>query len=398
MEAKRVLISGAGIAGPVLAYWLTKHNIQATIIERAPSLRNTGQSVEVAGPSLKVVQKMGLEAKIGELGTHEAGLSFVDERDHAFAKLPIVDSGVTFTSEYEILRGLMVGIFYETTRAETEYVFGDYITSVEDDGSKVTVGFKKGATREFDVLVIADGTNSSTRSLVFPPAPTVSLGGHCCAFFSIPWTARDADWGRFYTTPGLQILLRPHGPSGTAAHLGVYGKDTEGLMQLPVKARKERLHQIFASAGWEAPRVLAGMDIAEDFYMTEITQVKMKKFHQGRVVLLGDSAWCPSPWSGQGTTLSIVGAYVLAGELATHKSVEDAFQSYKALMLPYVEKCQSLPPGIPGLVLPQTAWGVWCFRTFMWFIIKTGIVGLIGTIFAFFDIGQIKFDVPDYGL
>ncbi|KAL2061147.1 hypothetical protein VTL71DRAFT_7420 [Oculimacula yallundae] len=398
MAPNRVLISGAGIAGPVLAYWLTQHNMHATIIERAPALRNTGQSVEVAGPSLAIVQKMGLEAKIKELGTHEAGLAFVDERDHAFAKLPMVDSGFTFTKEYEILRGQMVGIFYEATKGETEYVFGDYITSVEDDGRKVTVGFKKGPTRDFDILVIADGSNSSTRSLIFPPAPTVSLGGHCVAFFSIPWTERDADWGRFYNVPGLQILLRPHGPTGTAAHLIVCGKETEGLMQLPVKIRKERLHQIFAGAGWEAPRVLEGMDLAEDFYMTEITQVKMKNFHQGRVVLLGDCAWCPSPWSGQGTTLSIVGAYVLAGELATHKSVEDALHSYKARMLPYVEKCQSLPPGVPALLLPNTAWGVWCFRTFMWFIIKSGLVGVLGAIFAFLDIGQIKFDVPDYGL
>ena len=141
--------------------------------------------------------------------------------------------------------------------------------------------------------------------------------------------------------------------------------------------------------------MLAGMDHADDFYMQEIAQVIMKSWSKGRVALLGDAGYCPSPISGMGTSLAIVGAYVLAGELQRCGSPEEAFQAYEALMRPFVEQVQKLPPGAPGIANPQTWWGIWIFNTVLSLVTKTGIVGL----FARFSLPHAdKIELPLYDM
>ncbi|KAI9880803.1 MAG: hypothetical protein M1830_000239 [Pleopsidium flavum] len=395
MSKLNVLISGAGIAGPVCAFWLARAGIKATIIERAPSLRNAGQSIEIAGPSLEVVQKMALEEAVRAKGTKEAGLAFVDETNRIIAELPMEAPGVTFTSEFEILRGDLVGIFHEACRKDTEYIFGDYISSIVDQGDKVKVGFAKGEEREFDLIIVADGMSSRTRGLVFDDEAPVKGLGHCCSYFSIPYHESDGTWSRFYSAPGRQILLRPHGPTGTAAHLGMGSESAAGFMKLDVKGQKEMMHELFHDAGWEASRVLSGMDDCKDFYMTETAQVKVKHWSKGRVVLLGDSAFCPSPIAGVGTTLAIVGAYVLAGELAHHTTPQEALAAYETIMRPYVEKSQKLPPGIPAMACPQTKWGIYMLHSVMSFVTKSGVITLLGKLSTLWGVSG-GFKLPQY--
>ena len=395
MAKLNVLISGAGIAGPVCAYWLARAGIKATVIERATLLRNAGQSIEVAGPRLEVVQKMALEEAVRAKGTKEAGLAFVDATNRIIAELPMEAPGVSFTSEFEVLRGDLVEIFYEACRKETDYVFGDYITSVDDQGDKVRVGFAKGQDRDFDSVIVADGMSSRTRGLVFDDEAPVKGLGHCCSYFTIPYHESDGTWSRFYRAPGRQILLRPHGPTGTAAHLGMAAEAATGFMKLDVKGQKQMMHDLFHDAGWQAQRVLAGMDNCNDFYMTETAQVKVKQYSKGRVVLLGDSAFCPSPIAGVGTTLAIVGAYVLAGELARHATPQEAFVAYEGIMRPYVEKSQKLPPGITAMACPQTKWGVYILHSVMSVVTKSGIITLLGKMPTLWGV-RGGFKLPQY--
>ena len=359
-----VLISGAGPSGIVLAWWLSHHGIRSTILERSPHLRAAGQSLDLRKDSLDIVGKMGLREAFLAQKTNEAGLIFVDEKNKTFAKVPM-DAPVSLTQDIEVLRGDMVEIWYNAVKddAKIDFMFSDRVAAVKQDAAGLEVTLKSGKVlTEFDMLVVAEGMTSQTRSLVFDDAAPVKGLGHCFAFFTIPWQPQDADWAKFYSTAGRQVLLRPHAPSGTAAHLGMALDDGQEVLKLDVNGQKQLLHQFFAHVGWETPRVLAAMDDATDFYMSETAQVKCEQWHENRVVLLGDAAHCSSPISGVGVTLSVVGAYILAGELAANQSMEEAFQKYESKMRPRVDEAQALAPGVPGLVCPRSSWGIKVFR------------------------------------
>lgn len=393
-----VLISGAGPSGLVLAWWLSHYGITSTIVERTPHLRAAGQSLDIRVLSLEVIKKMGLLEQVETRKTHEAGLIFVDEKDRAFATVPMT-AAVSLTQDIEVLRGDLVDMWYESIKnnPDVKFIFGDYITSVEQDSQQLTVGLKSGRIlTEFDLLVISDGMSSKTRGMVFDePAPVKGLG-HAFAFFTIPWEKQDGNWAKFYSTAGRQALLRPHAPSGTAAHLGMTTEDAGEYAKLDVKGQKALVRRLFANVGWEVPRMLAGMDEATDFYLSETAQVKIDKWHKGRVVLLGDSAWCSSPISGVGVTLSVMGAYMLAGELAANKTIKEAFVGYETQMRPHVNEAQALPPGVPGLVCPKSLFGIRVFRALMRVILAKRVLSFLSKSAALFGGDKPALELPVY--
>ncbi|KAK0109705.1 hypothetical protein ONS95_002384 [Cadophora gregata] len=381
MAKPTVLINGAGIAGPVCAFFLARAGIHTTIIERAPCMRSTGQQIDLRGAGLSVVQRMGLEDAIRSRTTKEAGLAFVDETGKRLAEFPVrEDGGRSFTSEIEILRGEMAGVFYEATEGVEgiEYVFGDHVTKMVGTGDKVEVLLEKGGTRAFDIVIGADGQGSKTRRLAFKDVENPMKALHqYAAYFSIPYKKSDREFAEWYnTTGGRGILLRPDNAGQTRAYLTVTRDplpELQGYYKLSVAEQKQKMHEMFSDAGWEAKRVLEGMDNAEDFYMQEIAQVKMTRWSQGRVVLLGDAGYCPSPISGMGTSCAITGAYVLAGEIAKHgMDYEKAFQGYEENLRPYIEKAQNLPPGAPAIANPQTKWGLAILRGIVGFVSWSG--------------------------
>ncbi|KAL5317553.1 hypothetical protein ACEPPN_014648 [Leptodophora sp. 'Broadleaf-Isolate-01'] len=313
MSKPTVLISGAGNAGPACAFFLARAGIKTTIIERSPSMRKTDQQIDLRGAGLP-------------WATKEAGLAFVDETGKPLAEFPVrEDGGRSFTSNIEILRGEIARVFYEATRGlgEVEYVFGDHVVGIVESGKKIEVDLEKGGKREFDVVAGADGQGSKTRRLAFKEVENPMKPLHqYAAYFTIPYKASDRNFAEWYnTTGGRGILLRPDNAGYTRAHLTVTKDplpELEGYYMLSVEEQKQKMLEMFSDAGWEAKRVLDGMDKAEDFYMQEIAQVKMSSWSKGRVVLLGDAGYCASPISGMGTSCAIVGAYVLAGEIAKH--------------------------------------------------------------------------------
>lgn len=371
-----VLISGAGIAGPTLAFWLTRAGIRTTIVERAPSLPTAGQQIDVRGASLDVVRSMGLEGIVRSKTTHEQGLAFVDKKGKVHASFGVdTASGQSFSSDIEILRGELASIFYDVTKDHTEYIFGDVITKLTQDDDHVNVEFEKHTARKFDLVVAADGMRSTTRKLAFGQKdPLAHLGMYTC-YFTIPAKEGDGDWAKWYNAPGRRcIMARPDQAGSLRTYLSVMNERAAKYHEVGIDGQKKLMREIFSDAGWEASRVLDGMDNANDFYMQDIAQVKMDQWSKGRVVAIGDAAYCPSPISGVGTSLAIVGAYVLAGEIAKHgNDLPKAFAGYEHEMRPRVDKAQNLPPGTPKLANPETSWGISIMLTVLSLASKTGI-------------------------
>ncbi|BGP35998.1 hypothetical protein JCM10296v2_007850 [Rhodotorula toruloides] len=369
----RILISGAGIAGPVCAHFLGRAGIRTTLVERAPALRANGQNLDLNGVTARVVvERMGpdVNSAIFAARTREEGTHTVDDAGQICASFPVEGGG--FTNEIEIMRDKLVGIYYEASRSSTEYIFGDSIAGIEQTDREAVVTFANRTTKAFDVVIVADGMASSTRSLVFGRPGTAenkddkadvqirSVGFHC-AYFTIPYAELDGAWSRWWhTTRSRSIWLRPDATQQALS----------GARKLSVDEQKGRWKALYAGAGWQTDRVLEAMDGAEDFYMQEVAQVLAKSWSKSRVVLLGDAAGCPSPMSGMGTSCAVVGAYVLAGELAKRRDalsdsvvVKEAFEAYERICRPYFEDAQDIPMSLFRLGFPNSALGVAVQRT-----------------------------------
>lgn len=358
MTGRTVAISGASIAGPALAFWLRKYGMRPVIVERAPSLRPGGQTVDVRGAGQTVVERMGLEEAIREASTGEQGIRFVDHWDRTKAAFKAdAFGGEGFVTELEILRGELSSLLYERTREHTEYVFGDEITGVEEDGEQLRLTFGSGAERRADLLVAADGIRSKTRDLVFGGTTRTRWRGMYTAYFTIPREPADEGWVRWFNAPGGRVVtLRPDNLGTTRALLS-FPSPPRGYDRLAQEEQKEMIRHVFAGIGGEAPRVLREMRGSADFYLEGVAQVHMPRWSRGRVAVVGDAAYCASPLSGMGTNLALVGAYVLAGELS-RAGHEQAFAAYEAVMRPFVAQAQDLPPGTPRLAMPRTAAGI----------------------------------------
>lgn len=359
MNERTVLICGASIAGPALAFWLKRHGLRPVIVERAPELRTGGQSVDVRGAGQEVVRRMNLEQAIRARTTHEQGVAFVDSEGRARARISSEAlDGKGLTAELEILRGELARVLYDATREDVEYLFGDQVTSLTDTGDRVRVGFLHGPEREFELVIAADGIRSKTRDLVFGDEVGFRSLGVYTGYFTIPREPSDDTWARWYNAPGRRSLfLRPDNLGTTRAAL-TFLSPPRGYERLGPDEQKDVLRRVFADAGWQVPRVLAGLAGTQDFYFEAIGQVRMPRWSRGRVALVGDAAYCASPISGMGTSLALVGAYILAGELSRHADHAEAFAAYERLMRPYVARAQDVPSLAPRLANPKTRAGI----------------------------------------
>ena len=385
----KVLISGAGIAGPCLAYWLakTRLDISITIVERSPSPRVTGQAIDIRGPAIEIVKLMKMEEALRSRHTTEEGTIFVDSSGKSFAEFI---AGTAFTAEYEILRADLAQVFLEATEglSNVQYIYGDSVKSFEQTDKNINVTFDGGSKDTFDLFVAADGSTSKSRSLILDEQVlknSYNFMGQYIAFFSIPSQPTDPKlWQWYNAMKGLSIMIRPHRNSSTmGAYLvittparGQRDSAVEDAMDRGTKDAKSILHEYFENAGWEAKRVLNGMDHAEDFYMSRSAHVKLPKWTNGRALVLGDAAFATF---GVGTSLAIESAYILAGELSKIESSDEiprAVEKYEEVFRPLYAKMEELPPGFPQFVFPQTAWGLWLRDSLLWFVSKTKLYTL----------------------
>ncbi|MFG1675836.1 FAD-dependent monooxygenase [Micromonospora sp. NPDC049282] len=347
MKNRTVLISGAGVAGPALAFWLSRRGFAVTVVERAPGLRPGGQAVDVRGAAREVLDRMGLTERVRAAGVREQGMEYVDARGRARARLPVAAfGGEGIVADLEIERGALARVLYEATRDDVEYVFDDSIETLAQEDAGVRLTFARSAPRTVDLVVGADGSHSSTRALAFGPEPAyVRPLGAYLAYFSTPH--RDAGaWFRMHNAPGGRVVgTRPTSDGRTAAFFS-FRSDSLDVDRRDRAAQQRLLTERFADVGWRAAELLAAAPAATDFYFDRYAQVRMESWSTGRVALLGDAAWCPSPLTGQGTSLALVGAYLLAGELAaTGGDHRAGYRRYEEGLRAHVVKGQKLPGG-----------------------------------------------------
>lgn len=395
MTKKRVLISGASIAGPAAACWLARYGWEVTVIERAAQLREGGHNIDIRGAGREVARRMGIEHTIREATTGEKGTRFINMDGGTVAEFPAATSDTAgATAELEILRGDLARIIIDATPAGVEYIFGDVITGINESSDEIVVSFQHGPDRSFDTLIVAEGINSRTRALVYDDGPTIRPLGMYTSYFTIDRTPNDDGWAQWYnTTQGRAALLRPDNKGTTRATLS-FLSSPEGHEGLPLKQQKTAVRNRFVDAGWEIPRILEGLEGAQDMYLDYIGQVHAPSWSKGKVILLGDAAYCASPISGMGTSLALVGAYVLAGELASHPDNTDAASAeYERLLRPYVRQAQHLPPGAPRIANPKTRTGLAILSA----VLKIGATRAFSALGEkFFTPPADKIELPDY--
>jgi len=357
MSPPHALVSGAGIAGPALAHQLVARGWQTTIVERFPERRDEGHNIDVRGAAREVVRRMGIDDDIRKANTTEIGMRFVNADGSAAASFPMNSSGrgEGLTAELEILRGELSRILIEHTRDTTEYRFDTQIADLTDHGDRVTAVLDDGTSIDADLLVVAEGLRSRTRDLVMPVAVT-DLGMYI-AYLTIPRQESDDRWWNWQQIPGSRAIhLRPDNLGSTRAMLS-FLSGVRGLEDLGRDDQIAILRRTFADAGSAAERILAQLDDAP-MYFDAIGQVRAPHWSKGRVALLGDAAFCPSPVGGGGSSLALIGAYVLAGELSRTDDPRSALTRYEQFMRPHVNSAQQVRPVVLRRASPQTRAGI----------------------------------------
>ncbi len=365
MQNRTVLISGASIAGPALAHWLCRCGFIPTVVERAPALRTGGYKIDLRGIAVTAARRAGILDEVRQQASDVRGASFVDASGQRLADLDADFVQGREGDDLEIMRGSLSRVLYDATRDGVEYLFGDSITSLHQDADGVDVTFHHATPRRFDLVVGADGLHSKLRSLVFGPETRFrrDLGYYIC-IFSTPNVLELDRWELFHSLPGRLANTYAARGDDQAKALFFFASPPLQLDRHDVAAQQDVLARTFADAGWEVPRLLDTMRDAPDFYFDSTSQIVMDRWSQGRVVLLGDAAYCPSPASGQGASTALVGAYLLAGELAVARGDHHvAFAAYESRMRPFAAANQDLAGAMAGEIVSATEHAIrWRYR------------------------------------
>lgn len=356
-NGRTVLISGASISGPALAYWLHRYGFEVTVVEKADAIRGGGYPVDIRGTALEVVTRMGLLPQLTEAHVDSRKISFVDADGSGVGSVrPEEITGGVEGRDLEVRRGDLADALYGAVSEDVEFLFGDSVATLHDHADGVDVTFRGGGSRTFGLVIGADGLHSHTRGLVFGPEEQFHhYLGHCFAGFTMPNGLGLSHEGVVWNVPGRAAIQYGVG-DGDEVHgflTFVRGEAPFAAFRDPA-AQRDLVAEVFAGDKWEVPRMVTAMRGADDLFFDVVSQIRMPRWSAGRVALAGDAAHAPSFLSGQGSSLALVGAYVLAGELASHDDHSTAFAAYEDRTREFVELNQALATGGGGSLLPGT--------------------------------------------
>lgn len=355
MTPRRALISGAGIAGPVLAYWLAEARWEVTVIERAAHLRTSGYPVDIRGAAMEVVDRMGLSEQITANHYRHVPVDFLTPGGRRLSR---VDLGrlANDPGDVEITRGALTRVLVDAGADRVDYVFADTITALSPTDTGIDVTFGHRGPQTFDVVIGADGIHSNVRALAF--GAEEQFLHHLGAYVGI-WDMSNEMFppatGYLYSHPGRTAIVERSADEGptrvfmTAVHSApgtVNRHDVNGIVA--------ELRRAFAEDRWRTDELIDTLPTAEDLFFDTVSQVRMDRWSSGRVTLVGDAAYAPAFLSGQGTSIAIAGAYVLASELARHDQPEAAFERYERRLRDYVTRNQELALRTDSTVLART--------------------------------------------
>ena len=357
----KILISGAGIAGPTLAYWLAHYGMEPTIIEEAQTLRTGGYIIDFFGTGFEIAERMGLLPEILTKGYQVQEVRVVNREGRRVAGFSAESfwraAGGRFTS---LPRGDLAASIFATVQGKVETIFGDSIAKLEQTTSSVHVTFDNGPPLDFDLVVGADGLHSRVRELAFGPESQFEryLGYKVAAFEAIGYRPREELTYAMYTEVGQQVSRFTMRGDHTM-FLFIFEDQSLDRGSENVQSQKALLKKRFGGSGWECPQILSALDGSSDLYFDRVSQIRMDKqqdrWARGRVTLVGDAASCPSLLAGQGSALAMIAAYILAGEL--HQCQGDyalAFRRYQQLFGPFVLKKQQAALRFAGYFAPRS--------------------------------------------
>jgi 2-polyprenyl-6-methoxyphenol hydroxylase-like FAD-dependent oxidoreductase len=339
----KVLISGAGPAGLTAAYWLKRYGFTPTIVERAPHLLVGGYKIDVRGAALHVIKQMGIHDAVVAARTDMQGAELVDKQGKVIERMGGDEFGHRVAGDLEIVRGTLCEILRDHLE-DVELLFGDTIQGITQSSNSVQVQFTKNGVHEFDCVIGADGLHSNVRRIAFGEESRFlrDLGLYLCVYSVPNYLKLDRMEMQYSELGRIAAIWSSRGDANAKACFGFAAPTLQiGLHDRP--QQQQALKTVYEGINWEVPHLLDMMPTATDWYFDKAAQIVMPQWSQGRVALVGDAAYCASPMSGQGTSLALIGAYVLAGELAAASGdYSRAFAEYERAMRPFVEANQAL--------------------------------------------------------
>ncbi|MEE1800400.1 FAD-dependent oxidoreductase [Streptomyces sp. JV176] len=373
---RTVLISGASISGPALAYWLRRSGFAVTVVEKAGALRGGGYPIDIRGTATEVVRRMGILPRLRDAHIESRRCTFLDAEGGEVASVsPHAVAGGVEGQDLEVRRGDLATILYALVRDDVEFLFDDSIDTLDQSGQRdrsgqldrpgpgVDVTFRSGRQRTFDVVVGADGMHSHTRAPVFGPEERFHRYlGYCFALFTMPNTLGLSREVMLWNTPGRAAALYAVGESDEVhAFLNFHHPEpafealrNPGALRDP-DAQRDLIATVFAGAGWEVPGMVNALRDADDLFFDTAGQIRMPHWSSGRVALVGDAAYAPSFLTGQGSSLALAGAYMLANALATNRDHTAAFAAYERDTRGFVTMNQALVDNGTASLFPTTA-------------------------------------------
>jgi 2-polyprenyl-6-methoxyphenol hydroxylase-like FAD-dependent oxidoreductase len=358
LRNKSVLISGASAAGPTLAYWLHRYGFTPTVVERHPTLRPGGYAIDVRGTAIGVAQQMGIWGDVQKADTHLKETLFHDTNHKVVATMdPNFGAGPGKAGDIELLRDDLAVILYGVTKNNVEYMFSNSIKTIEQDEGGAHVTFEGGQQRRFDLVVGADGAHSNVRKLIFGPESNFShfLGRYICVFTIPNYLNLDRLWV-WHFRPNVVAGIMQYGLNQHTRGIFMLNGPQKPFPNHDTAQQKAIVRGMLKEhMAWEIPRMLEEMDKATDFYFDIAVQIKMDSWCKGRVALLGDAGWSPTPFTGQGTSTAMIGAYVLAGELAAARGdYRTAFARYDSELHAFVKQNQDIAIDAKETEIPTT--------------------------------------------